>query len=104
MSDWLSFGFVNGMDATLTGLPGETVGMSLTRESPMTIKTIVLDLAKQVFQILAIDERGQVVLKKQLARAKLAAFFTNIPPCLVSMEACSRAHFWANNFFQALTS
>lgn len=62
----------------------------------MTIKTIGLDLAKQVFQIHAVDERGQVVMKKQLARAKLAAFFANLPPCLVGMEACSSAHFWAN--------
>jgi len=70
----------------------------------MTIKTIgLLDLAKQVFQIHAVDERGLIVLKKQLARAKLAVFFANIPPCLVSMEACSRAHFWASNFFHALT-
>lgn len=57
----------------------------------MTIKTIGLDLAKQVFQIHAVDECGQVVLKKQLARAKLAAFFANLPPCLVGMEACSIA-------------
>lgn len=81
------------MDApSLIGLPGEIVGVSLSRESTMTIKTIGLDLA----QIHAVDERGQVVMKKQLARAKLAAFFANLPPCLVGIEACSSAHFWAN--------
>ncbi|MTD33618.1 hypothetical protein GKE73_12905 [Paludibacterium sp. dN 18-1] len=62
----------------------------------MTIKTIGLDLAKQVFQIYAVDERGQIVMKKQLARAKLAAFFANHPPCLVGMETCLSTHFWAN--------
>ena len=60
-------GFVNGMDApSLTGLSGEIVGVSLSRESTMTIKTIGLDLAKQVFQIHAVDERGQVVMKNSL--------------------------------------
>lgn len=61
----------------------------------MTIKTIGLDLAKQVFQIHGVDEHGHVVLRKQVSRGLLAAFFVNLPPCLVGMEACGSAHFWA---------
>ncbi len=66
----------------------------------MTIKTIGLDLAKQVFQIHGVDERGHVVLRKQLSRGQLPAFFANLTPCLVGMEACGSAHFWARKLQQ----
>jgi transposase len=61
----------------------------------MDITTIGLDLAKNVFQVHGVDEHGKVVLRKQVTRASLAAFFANLPPCLVGMEACGSAHFWA---------
>lgn len=61
----------------------------------MNIRTIGLDLAKNVFQVHGVDAQGKVVLRKQVARASLAAFFANLPPCLVGMEACASAHFWA---------
>jgi transposase len=61
----------------------------------MNIRTIGLDLAKNVFQVHGVDVHGKVVLRKQVARASLAAFFANLPPCLVGMEACGSAHFWA---------
>lgn len=61
----------------------------------MTIKTIGLDLAKLVFQIHGVDEHGHVVHRKQVSRGLLSAFFANLPPCLVGMEACGSAHFWA---------
>lgn len=61
----------------------------------MKITTIGIDLAKHVFQVHGVDERGQVVLKKQLKRAQLAVFFANLPPCLIGMEACGSAHHWA---------
>jgi len=57
--------------------------------------TIVADLAKSVFQVHAVDEAGQVVLLRQIKRAQLLAFFAALSPCLVGMEACSGAHFWA---------
>jgi transposase len=55
---------------------------------------IGLDLAKQVFQIHAVDERGEVVVRKQLSRGQMASYFAKLPPCLVGMEACGGAHFW----------
>ena len=61
----------------------------------MKITTIGIDLAKSVFQVHGVDERGKTVLKKQLKRAQMAAFFANLSPCLVGMEACGGAHYWA---------
>ena len=61
----------------------------------MDITTIGLDLAKHVFQIHGVDERHQPVLKKALKRAQRLPFFANLPPCLIGMEACGSAHYWA---------
>jgi transposase len=61
----------------------------------MKITAIGLDLAKNVFQVHGVDEHGHAVVKKKVKRAQLATFFASIPPCLVGMEACSGAHFWA---------
>jgi transposase len=54
----------------------------------MKIKTIGIDLAKNVFQVHGIDEHGKTDLKKQLRRDQMAAFFVNLPSCLIGMEAC----------------
>jgi transposase len=61
----------------------------------MKITTVGIDLAKNVFQIHGVDERGKAVLRKQLKRHQVLAFFSNMPPCLIGMEACGGAHFWA---------
>lgn len=62
----------------------------------MKLTTIGIDLAKNVFQVHGVDERGKAVLKKPLKRDRMAAFFANLTPCLIGMEACGSAHFWAN--------
>jgi Transposase len=54
----------------------------------MQVTTIGLDIAKSVFQVHRMDERGRVVLRKRLARAKVLAFFANLPPCRIGLEAC----------------
>lgn len=61
----------------------------------MKITTIGIDLAKSVFHVHGADQRGKPVLKKRLTRKRLLPFLANIPPCLVGMEACGGAHFWA---------
>ncbi len=61
----------------------------------MKITTTGIDLAKNVFQVHGVDERGKVALKKQLKRGQVMAFFANLPPCLIGMEACGSAHHWA---------
>lgn len=67
----------------------------------MQVTTIGLDIAKSVFQVHGMDERGRVVLRKRLARAKVLAFFANLPPCRIGLEACGGAHHWAREL-QAL--
>ncbi len=59
------------------------------------ITMIGLDLAKNVIQVHGTDERGRTVLKKQLRRNGAAAFFAQLPACVVGMEACGGAHYWA---------
>jgi transposase len=61
----------------------------------MKITTVGNDLAKSVFQVHAVDERGRAVLRKQLRRDQMTAFFAKLPPCLIGMEACASAHHWA---------
>jgi transposase len=61
----------------------------------MKITTVGIDLAKNLFQVHAVDERGRAVLRKQLRRDQMARFFANLPPCLIGMEACASAHHWA---------
>ena len=61
----------------------------------MKITTIGIDLAKNVFQVHGVDGQGKTVLKKQLKRDQMATFFANLVPCLIGMEACGSAHYWA---------
>jgi transposase len=61
----------------------------------MNITQVGIDLAKLVFQVHGVDARGKVLLRKQLKRHQIVAFFAQMPPCLVGMEACGGAHFWA---------
>ena len=61
----------------------------------MQITTIGLDIAKNVFQVHGIDASEKVVVRKQLRRSQVLAFFKALPPCLVGMEACATAHYWA---------
>ena len=61
----------------------------------MKVTTVGIDLAKNVMQVHGVDERGKTVLRKQLRRNQVAAFFANLPACLVGMEACGSAHHWA---------
>src|SRR5437868_4344167 len=61
----------------------------------MQITTIGLDIAKNVFQVHGIDSSEKVVVRKQLRRSQVLAFFKTLPPCLVGIEACATAHYWA---------
>ena len=61
----------------------------------MKLTTIGIDLAKSVFQVHGTDDKGRAVLKKQLKRAQMAAFFANLPPCRIGLEACGSAQYWA---------
>ena len=60
-----------------------------------SISTIGLDIAKSVFQVHGVDAAGQVVLRRQLKRRHVLAFFQRLPPCLVGIEACASSHHWS---------
>ena len=59
------------------------------------VTTVGLDIAKNLFQVHGADAQGRPVLKRRLARGKVLEFFANLPPCLVGLEACAAAHYWA---------
>ena len=66
-----------------------------------TVTTIGLDIAKSVFQLHGVDAAGQVVIRRQLKRRYVVAFFQKLPPCLVGIEACASSHYWSREL-QAL--
>ena len=59
------------------------------------VSTIGLDIAKNVFQVHGVDEKGQVVVRRQLRRGQVLKYFAKLPPCLIGIEACATAHHWA---------
>jgi transposase len=60
-----------------------------------TITTIGLDIAKSVFQVHGVDAGGQAVIRRQLKRRYVLAFFQKLSQCLVGIEACASAHHWS---------
>ena len=66
-----------------------------------TVTTVGLDIAKSVFQVHGVDAGGQVVIRRQLKRRYVLAFFEKLPPCLVGIEACASSHHWSREL-QAL--
>jgi transposase len=59
------------------------------------VTTIGLDLAKTVFQVHGVDAAGAVLVRRALRRKQVLRYFAKLPPCLVGMEACATAHYWA---------
>src|SRR3990172_7267656 len=59
------------------------------------VTTIGLDIAKSVFQVQGIDAEGNVIIRRQLKRRYVLAFFQKLPPCLVGIEACATSHHWS---------
>src|SRR6266446_1962443 len=68
--------------------------------SPMEKKMSVvgIDIAKQVFHLVGMDEQGTILMRKRLYRAQVMAFIAQLPPTLIGMEACGGAHDWARRF------
>src|ERR671922_2375476 len=66
-----------------------------------TVTTIGHDIAKSVFQVHGIDAEGKVIIRRQLKRRYVLAFFQKLPPCLVGIEACASSHYWSREL-QAL--
>jgi transposase len=74
---------------------GDRCDESHEEPSTMQIATIGLDLAKHVFQVHGIDAAEKVVVRKQFRRGQVLKFFEALSPCLIGMEACASAHYWA---------
>jgi transposase len=64
------------------------------------LTTIGIDIAKNYIQIHGADSKGKRVLKKRVARDHFLTFMANLPKCLVGMEACGGAHYWANELIK----
>jgi len=64
------------------------------------ISVLGVDLAKNVFQLHGENDGGKVVLGKQVRRNQMLTFFANLPPCLIGMEACGSAHYWARKLLE----
>lgn len=64
------------------------------------ISTVGLDIAKSVFQVHAISDAGEVVVRRQLKRRQVLQFFGALRPCLIGMEACATAHHWARELLK----
>lgn len=62
------------------------------------IKAVGIDLAKLVFSIHGVDTHDKPKLRKTVKRNKLLAEVAKLPPCIIGMEACSGAHYWAREF------
>ena len=66
----------------------------------MNLTTMGLDIAKGVFQVHGVDRHGKPVLRKQLKRSQVLAYFANLPACLVGLEACGGSHYWARELIK----
>ena len=73
------------------------------QEEPSVMKTttVGLDLAKNVFQVHAIDEAGEVIVRRALRRRQVLPFFERLEGCLIGMEACGTSHYWARGRCQS---
>lgn len=76
----------------------ELIGSKQQKEVHMEIKTLGIDLGKNWFHLHGVDKRGKTVLQKKVSREKLPMVIANLPSCLIGMEACAGAHFWARRF------
>src|SRR5690348_7602798 len=59
------------------------------------VSTIGLDVAKSVFQVHGVNEVGKVVVERKLRRGQMLTWFAKLAPCLIGIEACGTAHYWA---------
>lgn len=64
----------------------------------MNVTTVGIDLAKSVFHVYGADKKGRTVISQRVSRAKLPELIAKLPPCLIGIEACGGAHYWARCF------
>jgi transposase len=64
------------------------------------VSVLGIDIAKQLFHVVGMDDTGTIVWRKRLTRSALMPFIARIPPVVIGMEACGGAHYWARRFRQ----
>ena len=64
------------------------------------VVTFGLDIAKSVFQAHGVNAAGEGIVRQRLTRSRLLAFFGKRPPCLIGIEACGSAHYWARELIR----
>jgi transposase len=64
----------------------------------MKVTTLGIDLAKSIFQLHGVDAHGKVVVQKRVPRSKLLETIAQLPACVIGMEACASAQYWAREF------
>jgi transposase len=64
----------------------------MPRPSTDTVTVLGIDIGKNTFHLIGLNERGAIILRRKLSRGQLQARLANLPPCLVGMEACVGAH------------
>jgi transposase len=62
------------------------------------VSVLGIDIAKQLFHVVGLDDAGNVVLRKRLPRGAPMCFMAQLPPVVIGMEACGGAHYWARRF------
>src|SRR5450755_4905810 len=72
------------------GLHQRSTAMS-TKSNP-TVATMGIDMGKNSFHVVGLDQRGAIVLRQRWSRGQIEARLANLPPCLIGMEACVGAH------------
>lgn len=64
----------------------------------MTIKTLGIDLAKNMFELCGLDEKGEILLRRRVRRETLLRVVAEVPVCVIGIEACTGAFFWQRQF------
>ena len=93
MKSAAGFDAVDGSSTSATSAidVGAVRALMIRRSQMQTITTVGLDIAKSVFQVHCVDANGDVVLRRQLKRRYVLAFFQKLPPCLVGIEASPKS-------------
>src|SRR3979490_2006935 len=64
----------------------------MSNKSTATVATMGIDIGKNSFHVIGLDERGAIVLRQKWSRGQVEARLAHMPPCLIGMEACVGAH------------
>src|SRR5256885_8393846 len=65
---------------------------AMSQQLSTTVATMGIDIGKNSFHVVGLDERGAIVLRQKWSRGQVEARLANLPPCLIGMEACVGAH------------